>query len=192
MNKLPITRKRINKRKIVVSTTLAIAIFILIIAGVIMTDNFFDHYDLKFQSPILFQTPIKVNERLTNLVSPLGIRKANAQEKVIENPYNPKSPKGIAWEANKKRFGVENWEALETLIQKESGWNPYSLNGSSGACGLGQAMPCSKMNCENWDYDCQINWVLDYIENRYETPKGALAHWMARKPINGKDVGNWY
>jgi len=192
MNKLPVTKKRISKRKIVISTILAIAIFILIITGVIMTDNFFDHYDLKFQSPVIFQAPVKMNKRVAKIISPIGVSKAFAEEKIEENPYNPKSPKGIAWELNKERFGVGNWEALEELITNESGWNPFSTNKGSGACGLGQALPCSKMNCEQWDYECQVKWVLDYIENRYETPKGALAHWMARKPINGKDVGNWY
>jgi len=112
------------------------------------------------------------------------------------NPFAKESPKGIAWEINKERFGVENWEAWETLGNNESGWNPFSVNPSSGACGIPQALPCSKMGCENWDYKCQVEWMAGYIEDRYTNPNGALKHWMSREPvfINGqyKDLGNWY
>lgn len=147
-----------------------------------------------FRSPVVFQNPVPLKD--TSIESPTSSKSAGlihqtyAEE--LPNPYDTNSPKGIAWEKNKKRFGVQHWEALEELIKNESGWNPYALNRSSGACGLGQSLPCGKMNCESWDYECQVDWVLDYVEDRYENPQGAWNHWLSRVPINGKDVGNWY
>ncbi len=103
--------------------------------------------------------------------------------KASDNPYNPKSPKGIAWEINRIKFGVEHWKSWEILGTKESGWNPYAINRTSGACGIPQSLPCSKMDCERWDYECQINWMAQYIERRYGNPTKALAFHQER---------NWY
>lgn len=152
---------------------------------------FYNTHD--FRSPVIFQNPVP--KKVLNLESPVSSQSAfigQAIAEEIENPFDKKSPKGIAWEKNKEVFGISNWDSLEELITNESGWNPYNVNKSSGACGLGQALPCSKMNCEKWDYECQIDWVLNYIKDRYETPTKALAHWNARVKINGQDVGNWY
>lgn len=68
---------------------------------------------------------------------------------------------------------------METIINNESGFNPMAINRSSGACGLGQALPCSKMPCE-LDFKgsmCQINWVAEYIQRRYGTPLKAEVFW---------------
>lgn len=146
--------------------------------------NYFDRYHWTFQAPVIIQAPIKIERRKTAILSPLGIiQKAEAQE--IQNPYNPRSPKGIAWEINKKKFGIEQWEALESLITSESNWNPYSVNNSSGSCGLGQAYPCEKMKCEKWDYACQAEWTTEYIKARYGTPSKAYSFWKSHNP-------HWY
>lgn len=89
----------------------------------------------------------------------------------------------------KKRF--VNWQDAAELIAKESGFDPMVKNGI-GACGLWQANPCSKMKCELSDVDCQLDWGKDYISDRYGTVSEALSFWKSRKPINGKDVGNWF
>lgn len=89
-------------------------------------------------------------------------------------------------------FGVEHWESWEILGENESGWNPFSVNPSSSACGIPQALPCSKMGCENWDYECQVKWMADYIKRNYSTPTGALIHWLKEVPIDGVNHGHWY
>ena len=70
---------------------------------------------------------------------------------------------------------------LENLWTKESNWNPKSTNRSSGAHGIPQALPASKMASSGKDYvwsaKTQINWGLKYISGRYSTPCGAWAHW---------------
>jgi hypothetical protein len=66
----------------------------------------------------------------------------------------------------KYEFGDEQWPMVEQLINGESGWNPYAINKSSGACGLFQSLPCSKVlsvagNLDN--IDGQVRWGVDYI-----------------------------
>ena len=60
---------------------------------------------------------------------------------------------------------------------KESGWNPNCHNSNSGAHGIPQSLPASKMASEGNDYYTngytQIRWGLKYILNRYGTPENA-------------------
>lgn len=71
-----------------------------------------------------------------------------------------------------------NWEALYVLWMRESGWNPRALNRSSGACGIPQALPCSKIPDQS--IVGQIKWGLDYIQRRYGSPSGAMQHWQQK------------
>lgn len=85
-------------------------------------------------------------------------------------------PKTLARRLNQLWFGDQYWPALEKLWIRESGWNPNSRNVSSGACGIPQALPCSKIT----DHSTigQIEWGLDYIKHRYGNPANAWAHWQ--------------
>jgi hypothetical protein len=73
-------------------------------------------------------------------------------------------------------FGGEHVGAAQTLIARESGFNPYAVNKTSGACGLSQSFPCSKMGCKLSDIGCQVEWFNNYVLNRYKNPTLALAH----------------
>jgi hypothetical protein len=66
------------------------------------------------------------------------------------------------------------WEDAMELQALESGFNPLAKNPTSGACGLPQALPCSKMKCNLEDIECQLNWQYDYITKRYGTITKAL------------------
>lgn len=91
-----------------------------------------------------------------------------------------------------KRWNEGEWLAFENLIQKESGWIAGNINKSSGACGLGQALPCAKYSqgAEVGDAINEANWSMDYIAKRYGTPKNALNFWLYGAPkYNGH---NWY
>jgi len=68
------------------------------------------------------------------------------------------------------------WDALYSLWMKESGWNPNSVNNGSGACGIPQAYPCSKITDKS--AAGQIKWGLDYIAGRYGNPAAAWAYWL--------------
>lgn len=65
-------------------------------------------------------------------------------------------------------------DALAEIVAKESGFNPYAVNSSSGACGLAQALPCEKMGCDLSDVNCQLEWMNSYINRRYGSPEQAL------------------
>jgi len=73
----------------------------------------------------------------------------------------------------KSMYGSE-WRYAAELIARESSFNPGAINPTSGACGLGQALPCSKMKCELTDIDCQLRWLEEYVIDRYVTFEGAI------------------
>jgi hypothetical protein len=77
-------------------------------------------------------------------------------------------------------FKIDQFPCLDKLWKKESGWNPRASNSSSGAYGIPQALPGSKMAsvASDWKTNAatQIKWGLGYIEGRYDNPCGAWAH----------------
>ncbi|WP_312888429.1 aggregation-promoting factor C-terminal-like domain-containing protein [Nonomuraea rhodomycinica] len=77
-------------------------------------------------------------------------------------------------------FGADQWGCLERLWQKESGWNERAMNRYSGAYGIPQSLPGSKMASAGADWQTnaatQIKWGLGYIKGRYGTPCGAWGH----------------
>ncbi len=84
-------------------------------------------------------------------------------------------------------WGEADYIALVNLWNKESGWNPNAHNSSSGAHGIAQALPASKMASAGADYytngETQIRWGLSYIASRYGSPMEAWNHSVAK---------NWY
>jgi len=167
---------------------------------VIGANCFFNRYFLV--SPIILQNPI----RLRGDIYPIRITEPELEniideeiEKALPTPTD--SPvRGVLNDDNrvsglthplhqKKEYYDEiigllkvkytNWENIAEIIGRESGFNPYAVNSSSGACGLHQAYPCSKMNCELSDINCQLDWGKSYIVNRYGTESQALAFWKA-------------
>lgn len=75
--------------------------------------------------------------------------------------------------------GVPNTAASREVIRRESNCRPTARNSSSGACGIAQALPCSKMGCpvENTSTAaiCQLRWMQQYVINRYGSWDSALA-----------------
>jgi hypothetical protein len=81
---------------------------------------------------------------------------------------------------NKYHWSKTEYDYLVKVWNRESGWNAKAYNKRSGACGIPQAKPCSKMKKYGKDYrrNCkvQIQWGLNYIKKRYKTPSKAWAH----------------
>lgn len=79
--------------------------------------------------------------------------------------------------AYKYNWGDAQFKALEKLWTRESGWSQHAHNGSSGAHGIPQSLPGSKMASHgpNWrsNPETQIKWGLSYVKGRYGTPIGA-------------------
>ena len=82
-------------------------------------------------------------------------------------------------------YTEDDFTALVFIITHESGWNPQATNPSSGAYGLPQALPGSKMASAGADwqtnYQTQIKWFLDYCNQRYGGVTAAYNHWQAYK-----------
>ena len=76
-------------------------------------------------------------------------------------------------------FAEKEYKCLNQLWTKESNWNYKSRNKKSGAHGIPQALPATKMNVVSTDWRTnpvtQIRWGLRYISIRYETPCKALS-----------------
>ncbi|UNM15845.1 peptidase S1 and S6 [Streptomyces formicae] len=82
---------------------------------------------------------------------------------------------------------ASQWACLENLWDRESGWRWNAQNPSSGAYGIPQALPGSKMAVSGSDWQSnpltQIKWGLSYIDGRYGTPCGAWTFFQNN---------NWY
>ena len=82
--------------------------------------------------------------------------------------------------AAERGFTGDQWSCLDSLWQRESNWNPNAENPSSGAYGIPQSLPGSKMATVAADWRTnpatQITWGLNYITDRYGTPCGAWGH----------------
>lgn len=81
--------------------------------------------------------------------------------------------------------GSQEFSCLKPLWDQESGWRWDATNPSSGAYGIPQALPASKMAAAGADWqtnaDTQVRWgVLDYIDPTYGNACNALAHERAR------------
>ena len=77
-------------------------------------------------------------------------------------------------------WGDDQFGCLVSLWDRESGWNSQAYNASSGAFGIPQALPGSKMATAGADWQTnaatQISWGLGYIAGRYGNPCGAWSH----------------
>lgn len=86
-------------------------------------------------------------------------------------------------------FGSGQWQCLNNLWMGESGWDWSATNPSSGAYGIPQSLPASKMAAAGGDWltnpTTQIRWGLGYIQSSYGSPCAAWAAWQSRSP-------HWY
>ncbi|WP_433474047.1 lytic transglycosylase domain-containing protein [Spirillospora sp. CA-142024] len=111
------------------------------------------------------------------------------QEKERLAKLNPSAGQNKAY--GKKMNALKGWDrcwpSLLTLWNHESGWNERAENPGSGAYGIPQALPGSKLASAGADWrtssPTQIAWGLGYIKARYKDPCGAWDWWQAH---------NWY
>lgn len=74
----------------------------------------------------------------------------------------------------------DQWGYADWLVKKESGWNPNAVNRSSGACGLAQALPCSKVGADPYNPVVSLKWMHGYVLRRYGSWEAAVAHSKAK------------
>jgi hypothetical protein len=84
-------------------------------------------------------------------------------------------------------WGDDQFTCFDKIITQESGWNVSATNRSSGAYGIPQALPGSKMATAGADWQTnpatQIKWALGYVQGRYSTACGAWSF---------KSAHGWY
>ncbi|MFE7275470.1 transglycosylase SLT domain-containing protein [Streptomyces sp. NPDC057623] len=77
----------------------------------------------------------------------------------------------------------DQFQCFSNIVDHESDWNYQAVNPSSGAYGLFQALPGSKMSSVGSDWQTnpatQIKWGLNYMNDRYDSPCGAWSFWQA-------------
>ncbi|QJT03792.1 transglycosylase SLT domain-containing protein [Streptomyces asoensis] len=75
------------------------------------------------------------------------------------------------------------FQCFSNIVDHESTWNYQAVNPSSGAYGLVQAYPGSKMSSAGADWRTnpatQIKWGLNYMNDRYGSPCDAWNYWLA-------------
>jgi hypothetical protein len=75
----------------------------------------------------------------------------------------------------------EDWIYVDHIVFKESSWNPNAINRSSGACGLAQALPCSKVPGNPFDPVDSLKWQKNYVTTRYGGYAQAYAFWQKNR-----------
>jgi hypothetical protein len=99
-------------------------------------------------------------------------------------PPSPGTLKAIAYNMMAS-FGFDaatQFPCVNNIWTRESNWNPLAENATSGAYGIPQALPGSKMASAGPDWQTnattQIKWGLGYIKSVYGTPCNAWAFWQ--------------
>jgi hypothetical protein len=89
------------------------------------------------------------------------------------------SPQQIA----RQLLGSSQFQCFSNIVSHESGWNYRAVNAGSGAYGLVQALPGSKMASAGYDWRTnpatQIKWGISYMNGRYGSPCAAWSFWRA-------------
>lgn len=70
-----------------------------------------------------------------------------------------------------------DWAYVDSIVSRESGWNPNATNSSSGACGLVQIYPCSKV-ANAYNPVVNLTWGNSYANGRYGSWANAYAFWQ--------------
>ncbi|MCU1404405.1 MAG: hypothetical protein JWQ43_708 [Glaciihabitans sp.] len=120
---------------------------------------------------------------VAQVAAPTTASSGSAAAPAAGNP-DPGSAKATAQAMVAARgWDTSQYNCLVSLWNKESGWNMYAQNKSSGAYGIPQSLPGSKMASAGADWATnaatQISWGLGYISGRYQTPCGAWTHSQA-------------
>jgi hypothetical protein len=110
-------------------------------------------------------------------------REWEALKRRMSNNPSARENQAYAKQMNAKRGWGGCWGSLLTMWNHESGWNEHAENPGSGAYGIPQALPGSKMASAGPDWRnnamTQIAWGLAYVGSRYGDPCRAWGFWQA-------------
>jgi hypothetical protein len=145
----------------------------------------------------IVEAPLDPNPDTPTLIELNSVKAVNANEmalvsiasRQIEIARVPDGARAVAREIAQSKYGWGSFQfaCLNKLWTKESNWRYKARNKSSGAHGIPQALPATKMESIGTDWRTnpvtQISWGLRYIEVRYETPCKAYKKFQR---------SNWY
>jgi hypothetical protein len=122
-----------------------------------------------------------IMQQLAKRAERIAASMASASPEVLPTDVDPDSNRGLGYHLMLQfGFAADQWQYLDALWQRESGWNHLAKNASSGAYGIPQSLPGSKMAdvAPDWrtNPETQITWGLAYIAARYDNPQGAWGH----------------
>jgi len=174
----------------------ATGVTVTVIGGILVYAGAKGYSVLAVMANLLTGKPITTDVSVTNPLT-TGVPKGDVplspedEQLALDGPMTPRAIGKVR--AAAMGWTGPQWTALEKLWTNESGWNPKAKNPSSGAYGIPQALPHTKMPKAAWpesaggrsDAATQIQWGLNYIKQRYGTPVLALAFWNRQSP-------HWY
>jgi hypothetical protein len=145
----------------------------------------------------IVEDPLDPNPGTPTLIELNSVKAVNANEmalvsiasRQLEIARVPDGARAVAKEIAQSKHGWGSFQfaCLNKLWTKESNWRYKARNKSSGAHGIPQALPATKMESIGTDWRTnpvtQIKWGLRYIEVRYETPCKAYKKFQR---------SNWY
>ncbi|MFD5462777.1 transglycosylase SLT domain-containing protein [Kitasatospora sp. NPDC127059] len=111
--------------------------------------------------------------------------KARSAMSAVDNSAPPVSvsPGSVQDMARQIVGNDAQFQCFSQIVKRESGWDYTATNSGSGAYGLVQALPGSKMASAGADWRTnpatQIKWGVGYMNSRYGSPCGAWSFWQA-------------
>ena len=106
-------------------------------------------------------------------------RSKDASDFAVQSSYTVAQIQAMA----RQMVPAGQWQCFSNIVDHESSWNYRAVNPSSGAYGLFQALPGSKMASAGSDWQTnpatQIKWGLNYMNESYGSPCEAWSFWQA-------------
>ncbi len=136
---------------------------------------------LGLETKAIAQQQAKIKAELAAAAKKAAEEKAALKRALKNRGYEPgvTDPKEIARQIlkNKYGYGSSQFSCFNNIIMRESMWKINATNPSSGAYGIPQALPGSKMAtiASDWRTNpaTQIIWGIEYMKDRYGSPCGA-------------------
>lgn len=168
---------------------LALAIVITIVAAGIYIKVQPHTYDAKQQVKLqnTYQQLQKTKQdyeksKVQDTQSEQKIQQLNQQLQDVQKQLQAKKASAIAYAAEPAPnvvAGCGDNTYANYIYSHESGCSTDSINAGSGACGIGQALPCTKLPCSLSDYTCQNTFFTAYAMARYGSWANAYDFWVA-------------
>lgn len=164
----------------------SVGVTLSVVGGMLVYSGIKGYSLLDIAGNLVTGKPIHTGLSVTNPLSTPGTSTASVTDANGVSSVPPGGNQALGLQLASSTYGWEGseWTALQSLWNRESSWNNHAKNPSSGAYGIPQALPYSKMPKMAWpesaggqsDAATQIKWGLQYIKERYGTPSMAWSH----------------